>query len=217
MSRGLWRLEKKILRTRGNIGQRLTWGWWKGLKYVSSLQTCSPPNLWVQTEVRHLVKRLWKPYKYLEIEITDEMWLKIWRKCDQKANCKSVRLICRHHGVLSQVRILPIYSQFIFRISEFACWCWMSRCGIFRGNFWRRANFMVERQDWALQRWDGGRRPLKRLRRPLVLAKVPIKGHWNIMEAVWKQNKAWTRLLHGNGQPHPNLVRPKTNREDSAP
>ena len=84
VSRGLWRLEKKILRTRGNIGQRLTWGcWWKGLKYVSSLQTCSPPNLWVQTEVRHLVKRLWKPYKYLELEITEEMWLKIWRKCDQ--------------------------------------------------------------------------------------------------------------------------------------
>ena len=83
VSHGLWRLEKKILRTSGNIGQRLTWGWWKGVKYVRSLQTCSPPNLWVQTEVRHLVKRLWKPNKYLELEITEEMWLKIWRKCDQ--------------------------------------------------------------------------------------------------------------------------------------
>ena len=77
---------------------------------------------------------------------------KLPKKCDWKfeenviksANCKSVRLICRHHGVLSQVRILPIYSQFIFRISEFACWCWMSRCGILRGNFWGGANFMVE-------------------------------------------------------------------------
>ena len=83
VSRGLWRLEKKILRTSGNIGQRLTWGWWKGVNYVKSLQSCSLPNLWVQTEVWHLVKRLWKPNKYLKIEITEEMWLKIWRKCDQ--------------------------------------------------------------------------------------------------------------------------------------
>ena len=136
----------------------------------------------------------------------------------KSANCKSVRLICRHHGVLSQVRILPIYSQFIFRISEFACWCWMSRCGIFRGNFEGRQFYGGRKGRTGLCK-DGtaAGRPLERLRRPLVLAKVPIKGHWNIMEAVWKQNKAWTRLLHGNGQPHPNLVRPKTNREDSAP
>ena len=73
----------------------------------------------------------------------------------------------------------------------------MSRCWIFRGNFSKPPILWWKAGLARLLCKDG--RPLQ-LRRPLVLAKVPIKGHWNIMEAVWKQNKAWTRLLHGNGQ-----------------